>query len=368
MPDLSERIRDLIDAGAPPVTAEEVINASPIAQGDGRYRKWPRGRRVGAYAGVIAAAAVILAVVDLQITPSKISTGVPPAAAASVLDDAANRAGSAKPLVPGPGQFLYVRTLVSSTQGEGRGQGRGRAGLYWFDVQEINEVWSSPAAKGTTRWELVGGPKFISGTDRAMWMAEGSPQIISGGNFGGAATYYDVSHLPTQESKIAAFIAKQPALPGDSLPASRFITAAGFIENGASSQQRAALLRYMATIPGVKLAGTATAVGTHRSGTVLAVAMSPETSVQVILDRSRSEVVELRYVVVGIPSGTGPRSPLAADLGQYAFKMGEVRSYVDFLFAGLADSSGAVPNHAPPVPASWPLGTMHDPEPGSLYP
>ena len=360
MLDLKDQIQSFIDTGAAPVTAEEVMTRDSPLRGVANERRPSRPhRRIGIYAAIVAVAAVVLAVVGLSIPAGKNNVGVMPASAAAVLESAASEAQAQQPLVPGPGQFLYVRTLVSMTSGP-------KPSYY---VQELKQTWTSSQVQGTTQWQVVGQPQFITGADRTAWEAEGAPPLQSGYGGGGASPYYDVVGLPTDPSKMEAFFASQSDLAPDPYYGRnavwQFTTAAAFLQNGASALQRSALLRFMATIPGVELAGQATTVGTDRSGTVLAIPSDfSGLSVQVILDTQTSDLLEMRYVV----TDSALYAKATPGFQGEVLAAGQVRNYVDFLYAGIATSSSSLPSEAPTLPANWPFGTTQEPLPGSLYP
>jgi hypothetical protein len=46
---------------------------------------------------------------------------------------------------------------------------------------------------------------------------------------------------------------------------------------------------------------------------------------------------------------------------------GQAKLYEDFLYAGIADSSSAIPDGAPASLVPWPFGTSREPLPGSAY-
>jgi hypothetical protein len=368
MLELGEQLRDFIDSGVTPIAPEEVM-AVEYRFGGATFGGPPQRPilRTGVYAALVAVVAAALVVICLVLPNSKVGPGVTPASAATVLNSAAAQAQAQKPLVPGPSQYLYVRTLVSGINGGTLGNTSST--MVWYDVQEVWQTWSSPLAAGVTHSEVVGQPEFITGADRASWVAAGSPPLLSGYSGGGSPPYYDVLRLPTHPSEIEAYFAEQPGLPSSPTvghdAAWQFTTAAAFLQNGASSAQRAALLRYMSTIPGVRLIGTATSIGTDRKGSVLSIPSdTPGLSVQAILDTQSSELVEVRYVV------TNPTLYAAATSGlrSEALNAGQVRNYSDFIYVGIANSSGSVPVGAPVLPIAWPFGTTREPLPGSLYP
>ena len=323
-------------------------------------------------AALVAAAAVVVA---LLASSTSGPTSAPSRASASiVLRRAALAADAQQPLVPGPGQFLYVRLLVGSRAGYdfflATGPPRQLSRYY---VQSMNQLWTAPSGPNRQTMTVVGQPQFITQADRSLWREAGSPPIESGYGSGTAPPYYDVTDLPTDPSKMAAYFTSQSDLP--SAPADGrdglwdFSTAASFLENGASATQRAALLEYMATIPGVSNDGTGTTLGTKETGTILSIpSRRPGSTYQAIIDPSTSRLLETRLVVSDPSALVAPtRAEVASGRAIAPLGAGQAESYVDFLYAGIADSSSAAPATAPAAPPAWPFGTGRLPVPGSAY-
>lgn len=366
MLDLDEQIRQFVDGGAPPVTAQEVVDAVGPRRVVRRSPAWRRPRWAAYAVGTAAlvASAVVVALAGTS------SIGPPPAtrigrvAAPVVLRRAAAAADAQSPVVPGPGQFLYVRTLTVSP--EGIDLGAGQPSIHYY-VDAVQQSWTSPTGPGTGSWAAVGQPTFVTGEDRSAWEAAGSPPISSGLVTQSAGPYYDVVDLPTDPSQMSAYFASQTYLATEPRPghagAWEFDTAADFLQAGASSAQRAALLEFMATIPGVANAGAATSLGTKQTGTLLTIpaANNPGMDVEVIVDPTTSELIEQRTVVTD--AAKNAEKPTSPPLGA-----GEATWYRDFLYAGIANSSNVAPAAAPPLTTPWPYGTTRTPAPGSAYP
>ena len=371
MLDLSEDIRNFIDAGAPPVSVNEIWKRQPASQLS-PTRTGPRRRRVrraGVLAGLVAVAAAVLLVMGLNVTSTGVRTGETKVSAATVLLRAANVAASQPALVPGPGQFLYVRTL------DGSKSRIVRPGAQFprYYIQYVVQTWSTPNAPGASTVTAAGTPEFITAADRALWEADGSPTIEAPGGGGGPVVYYDVADLPTDPSRIAAYFASQPDLPNvvyGRTPEWEFTTAVSYLQNGASSDQRAALLRFMATIPGVENLGSVATFGTHRTGTLLSLPSdTPGISSQAIIDANTSEVLEERGLVTNEAELVKPTpAKVAAGLADAPLQEGQVVGYVDFLFDGLSETNDTAPADAPAIPPSWPPGTSVPPAAGSAYP
>jgi hypothetical protein len=379
MPDLAERIREFVEAAQPTVTMDQVTEVlarqqreSPSVRSTGRRRPLIAITLVAA--SVVAVVATIIAVganPDAAQHTRSADSGSP---AAKVLKHAALVADTQPSLVPGPGQFLYVRLLDGSQEAAlfpPTGVGHPLARYY---VQETLEQWTSQTGPNHQTWTVVGQPEFITGNDRELWEQAGSPLIESGYGNGGTPPYYDVTDLPTDPSRMAAFFASQTELQTQTLTGKPnnlwdFTTAASFLENGASAQQRAALLRYMATIPGVADDGPGTTLGTKLTGTILAMpSTKPGLTVEVVIDEGTSEVLEIRTVVSDASLlGSPPAEQIAGGRAVAPLKEGQAQQYQDFLYDGIAESSNAVPSGSPIPPPTWPYGSGREPQAGTAY-
>lgn len=383
MPDLAERLREFVDTAQPSMTRDEIAEVvSRRHQGGGLVRS--SGRRKPLIAGLLVAAGVIALVATLLVRTGASNTGsrLTPsisklASASAILKHTAMVADSQQPLVPGPGQFLYVRLLDGSTAGQDFFPLNGPVHpVSRFYVQETLEQWTSSSGPNRQASTNVGQPEFITQTDRQLWEQAGSPLIETGYSGGGTPPYYDVADLPTDPSKMSTYFASQADLvqaqTSEGLPLNslwEFSTAANFLESGAAGPQRAALLDYMATIPGVVNAGSGTTIGTKQSGTIFAM---PSTAAgftfQVIIDQANSQVLEQRLAVSDPTKLFTPTSAQVADGQEIApLGVGQAKLYTDFLYAGIADSSSSIPSGAPPSPALWPFGSGREPLPGSAY-
>lgn len=370
MPELAERIRTYVDLAQPSVSMSEIEGALNRR----RPLRAVRRRRRRLSGGILVSAGVVTIVAVLLAMPQPSPNGTSSASAATILNGAAAVADSQQPLVPGPGQFLYVRLLDGSGGAEDFFPQTGpERTLARFYTQETLEQWMSPTGPNRQAFTTVGQPEFYTEADRQLWEQAGSPLIESGYGFGGGPPYYNVANLPTDPSKMSAYFASQAdlvqAAGGRLNTLSDFSIAADFLERGASGEQRAALLKYMATIPGVTDDGPGTTLGTKQSGTILAM---PSTaagfSFQVIIDQTTSEVLEQR-LVVSDPSKLYQPAPAQVAAGQAIaqLQVGQAKDFQDFLYAGIANSSSSIPNGAPSSPAPWPFGTGREPLPGSAY-
>lgn len=364
MIELNERIRDFIETGASPVSADEIFAAhvsTHVMTISHRVRRRPR-RRLWLL-GVAAALIIALLSVGLVSVPGVKNNAVSPASAATLLGSMAAKASSENPLVPGPGQYLYVATIVSMTGGEGM---HPSPKMFWYYSDELHQVWTSPTATAHQTYEIVGRPEFVSAADRAVWVTDGSQPLQSGSSGYGPPLYYDVEGLPTEAPEILAYLKSQTYLPKESSYGSQasweFDTALQFLENGASSTQRAALLKFIATIPGVRLAGNSKSIVTHERGSVIELPFKKSgVTEEAIFDPSNSNLIEIRNVVTTLTS------KVSSIPGPTRF-VGEIQSYSDFAFAGItrAKSDYSLPLGTPKFSKVWPFGSTREPLPGWL--
>ncbi len=366
MTDLNNRFRNFIDNGVAPISAEEIFVASAAVQiktKAGRRRRRLR-RRLLLLSSITAIAATIAVVITgLVSIPGTKNTGVAPASAATFLKSVASEAASQKALVPGPGQYLYVATI----EGTGNGMTIPPRKMFWYDSDELVQSWTSPRTKGRQTWQVVGRPRFVSAADRAIWVADGSKPLESGNSSGGPPSYYNVTGLPTNASAMVTYFKSQTDLPAESnfgsWPGWEFDTALSYLQNGASSAQRAALLRFVATIPGVRLLGHATSIVTGERGSVIAMGPSKRGGTQeAIFNPSTSSLIEIRIVISALPPKTTTTVPQPTPF------VGEILTYSDFLFAGIThgNSTFSLPKGTPTFPQAWPSGSVREPLPGWL--
>jgi hypothetical protein len=356
MPDGRQQIREFIEAGARPVTADEIVANGRAPMGRSPDRAVRGIRRLGLYGAVAVPAAILALIIGLAVAPSGVTGHAPPGDIASVLARAADGAATEPALVPGPAAYLYVRTLTGTIDFAASSPGKP---LEQFYVEEVDQTWSNAHGLGAQRVDGVGRPRFVSGADRSAWRADGSKPLRAGVGAGtevnATAGSYDVTDLPTDPARLPAYFARQRVLPPRPSSGSDamwlFSSALAYLQHGASSTQRAALLRFIATIPGVEDKGAARSLGTGQPGTLLSLAPAQRdqgsTAVQAVLDVTTSALREVRTV----------------DLGHG----GHIESYSDFLAAGLTGATDAMPAGVPSLPAAWPHGTAREPAPGSVY-
>ena len=372
MPDLDERIRAYVDTAQPRVTLREIKECLNENQPMGRSRSNSRRKWLLGVSAVVAGVAALM--VAFLTVPNAGPGKSSPASAATILRHTAMVADSQRPLVPGPGQFLYVRLLDGSrelgTSFQSLGHGMPCPGTTFR--KPSNNGLRRPAR--TARHPRSSTNLSSSTTPTGNCGRKPDPLSLTPGySGGGAPPYYDVTDLPTDPSKMSAFFASQADLVqtanGQPNALWDFSTAASFLQRGACSEQRAALLEYMATIRGVTDAGSGTTLGTKQTGTILAMpSTAPGYAVQVIIDQATSQVLEQRLVVSDPGSLPAPTAAqIASGRGIAPIQMGQAEQYTDFLYVGIAGSSSAIPNGAPPSPAPWLFGSGREPLPGSAY-
>ena len=358
MLELDKQLRELIDTGAPPVTVDEIVAArQPMtSHNETRSRRDHFRRSRAVLVSGLALAIIAGAIVGLVVIPGPNGLTSGRASAASFLNAAATIAQHQKPLVPGPGQYLYVATVVSLTNGETSAPS---PKMFLYFTNELVQTWTAPGLAGHQTWTLVGQPEFVSAADHAIWVIDGSKPLQSGSSSGHSSPYYDVANLPTNPSSILAFFKRQKYLYRASREDANweFNSALTFLQNGASATQRAALLRFLATIPGVRLMGTATSMVTHERGTLIGLpADLPGLTNEAIFNPSTSQLIETRTVITA-PNKL-PRFYRTGSVRDYF--TGEIQSYSDNLSIGVSGLT-ARPSKSPPLPPVWPSGSTRKP-------
>lgn len=290
--------------------------------------------------------------------------------AMALLHSLATIADGQSPLVPGPGQYLYLRELGASiTNGfaptRGTSSTEGQEGSWTYYEQYVRQTWTSPTGPKATSTSNVGVPQFLTKADEEAWKAAGSPPISTGAGGSLPNPYYDVTDLPTDPTKIAAYMANQPGLPASNLssdPVWQFNEASEYLGAGASSEQRAALYSFMPTLPGVVNYGPATTLGTGLSGVAIGLPGHDGERVEVVIDTENSSILELRVLVVD------PTQYPAVLAGAWKVESGEAINYYDYVSTGVVDSNTASPADAPALPTSWPFGATRQPASTVAYP
>jgi len=220
----------------------ERITATPAP----RMRR-PRARTRRRLAVPALAAAVVATALAVAVSNGSHGTG---SAAAATLKKAAAVARTQTPLIPGPGQFLYTKSVdayLSTTVPAGVGTD------YSVLVPHVRETWLGP--DGGRLYETSGKPTFLSARDRARWVANGSPSLTESASEDplDAAKPLD---LPTDPDALYARLQHEAAGNGNGTDAEMFTLVGDSLrETSATPEQRAALYQVAARIPGVELIG-----------------------------------------------------------------------------------------------------------------
>jgi hypothetical protein len=359
MLDLDNQLRELIDNGASPITAEEIFaSREPMtSQSNQRFHRNHSRRSRAVLVSGLALAIVAGAIVGLVAIPGPSSFTSGRASAASFLNATATIAQHQKPLVPGPNQYLYVANAVSLTNGETVAPS---PKMFFFYADELVQTWTAPGLAGHQTWTTVGRPEFVSAADHAIWVIDGSKPLQSGSSSGHSSPYYDVVNLPTKPSAMLAFFKSQNYLNRADVGRNadwEFSSALAFLQNGASASQRAALLRFLATIPGVRLMGSGTSMVTHERGTLIGLpADLPGLTNEAIFNAATSKLIETRTVITA-PNKLPAFYRTPPERHYFA---GEVQSYSDSLSIGLSGSSTR-PSNSLRLPPAWPSGSTREP-------
>jgi hypothetical protein len=357
MIDLDAQLRMLTDNAATPVGADEIIarhkkqeNAGTVDDSRLAGRRWSRAIVAVSVAAVVVVVALLAS--SLTRTPER-SPQAGLGNAHDFLLRAATLASEQKPLVPGPGQWLYTRVISEQVESSGIWD----TNVYMEDVEQ---EWTSPTGPNASDSFMAGQPQFLTKAGQAAWIAGGSPPVQAI-YIGYSPVYYDVQDLPTEPSQVGSYLAShatgvQGVSPSE--PWVQFGLVAQFLGHGASSDQRAALLRYLATLPGVTDLGMTKALGTHESGMTLAINPPYSSKVEMLIDPSTSRMIEVRDIATSTT-----RRPVGVQIAN-----GQALFYADYSVEGISGSSSQPSAGAPLLPAQWDYGTSRQPLPTVAYP
>jgi len=207
----------------------------------------PRARRRRVAIPAFAAAAVAAAIAVF------VSVGGhgTPSAAAAMLRKTADVARAQTPLVPGPGQYLYTKSVagaINTTVPVG-----GADAVYNVFVPEVREIWIGP--DGGRLYETTGAPHFPTARDRERWIADGSPQLEEPPSETTLPPARPLD-LPSDPDALYARLEQDARGHGSGLYSEMFTLVGDSLrETSATPAQRAALFQVVARIPGVELVG-----------------------------------------------------------------------------------------------------------------
>jgi hypothetical protein len=362
----AEKRRPTVGVTAPFGRVVRLIGGSDVAGGpvsssadraDGSHRQRQRRwvARVAALAVLVAAAGGAGVLLEPG-TPAG-----PGTAAAAVLKKLAHVAAyQPAPIVPGPGQYLYVDSVEAYTDTAGTSP-NGGAG-YTVLLPENRQIWI--AANGSGRiLETFGDSIFLSAQDRANWEAAGSPPIqhpptdMSFGPGGLVDGPTNLSELPTNPSALAAEISSRKIEGGPPGPAEDFTQVADMLrETDASPALRSALYQVAAGLPGVEALKTVTD-HSGRSGVGIAY-VNKGLRHELIFDPKTSALLGEYYTIVG--PGSGYDAPVGTVVGREVYLQSSVVNSLPSAPA-TAPSQPVVPATPAPsnsaVSSNWPAPT-----------
>jgi hypothetical protein len=267
VPELSEMIRDYVDAVAPRISLDDVRER--MERGSDASAVRPE-RRHASVALVVAAAALALALVaTLLIVP----TGSPPPSAAAVLNEVAMVAAARpKGPVPHSHEYLYYEMTQGSVAATPVSDGHASVLYRYTDVEN---TWVAPDGTGRQRIAFAAGTPVLP-SQRAQWntlRATVGPSSTSDTTFptslptgipsvGGplvhttgtsyVLSYLDINAFPTQPAALKRNIERYLAPSG---AISLFYFAGNALQVGARPALRAALFEVVEHLPGVTLLG-----------------------------------------------------------------------------------------------------------------
>lgn len=299
----------------------------------GRALGWrPRHVRLALVATGSAALAIALSVTIFS------GGGRVESAAAQALHEVATVAAAQKPVVPGPGQFLYTRSKGAYLQATDR---------WSVQVPSVEEIWSSldGSRNGRTR-HVSGKPRFVSGGQRAKWVVAGSPPLPPAGRVedsanSGGGSFIDASGLSTEPKALRETIEAReiPGVDGPPGEAETFTLIGDMLREAyLPSAVRSALYEAAAELPEIELLGEVDdPVG--RSGTAIAYSDRKRgTRNELIFDPDTSELLGERVSLVR--SGAfGFEAPPGTEIGYVAYLESKV---VDSVGKGAPPQAGAV--------------------------
>lgn len=268
MPELSEMIRDYVDAVAPHSTLEDVWaltgsdRAAPAAK--------PNRRRVRVGLAIAATALAVALVVALLIVP----TGSPESSAAATLNGVA-RVAASRPSGPvaHAHEYLYYEMTQGSVQATPVPVGQ-RSILYRYT--ETLDTWVAP--NGSGRQRITYAPDtVVLPSQRAEWDTPpprvippttsdttfpttffgshpvGGPLVVPHGtNSHYVLSYPDTAKFPTQPAALERAIEKYFSVtPTRRGATSLFFLVGNVLQVGASPALRAALFKLVEQLPGV---------------------------------------------------------------------------------------------------------------------
>ena len=300
------RDEDLADESKTPAALAllDEITATPDAtEADATPATGPVGVRAGRRRWLaVPALAAALGAAALAVLISNGGNGTSRAAAAT-LRKTASVARTQTQLIPGPGQYLYTKSVDAY---ENTTVPIGGAGTdYSVLVPHVRQIWLGP--DGGRLYETNGTPQFLSARDRARWIADGRPKLTEPPSENQLPPARPLD-LPSDPGALYARLRHDAAGHGSGLDEEMFTLVGDSLrETSATPAQRAALYQVAARIPGVELVGpvkdtagrAGVAVGMSDQGIRFMLIFDPDTSALL-----GEEQVALDGNPYGYPAGT----------------------------------------------------------------
>jgi hypothetical protein len=314
MPDLSERIRDLVEAADAPVTLSEVREIVEKRPSRGRRS----GLTIASVGVVLAAAAVVVGVVVVPASPNHPPvTATPPQTAAVQLQKIALTAGRQPVVSPGPNQWLHTEQTMSIAAYVSQ-VGTTPTPDAQATIDATIGTWSDTTGQACVS-AATDPAQFAGPANQAAWTdaglidqplnqpVTGCESIIQGDTAGSltqATGVIDVSSLPTDSVTLAreleAGTTGIPTVDGVAPGAgtnAAFERAAILLvgpDSGATPAFESALYGALATIPGVNALGPVTAHSGSTGAGFSAVTTSGTTTI--VVDPATGALLEARNV------------------------------------------------------------------------
>jgi hypothetical protein len=385
-PEAREAIRRALEARMYAAAAEArtfgeaVARSHPPASSPRRRGLFERRRRVLAFAGAIAVAAVVAGALVLGSGPT-----AQPASAAEILHEAAGAAAASEApgtLVPGPGQFLFrkerrlsVAGWLSPVPGPDADTPTATTGgtmhgpdAYNAVVPTTVEEWVADDGSGRLR-EALGPLQFWSPAEEAGWRGAGSPppppfnpeyrqlypeafRHLREANshvldfeqqgFGASFHFSDTSKLPTGPKTLRRAVeANAIEVGGFNLlyPKAKHLDAEQtkeelinvLFEGAPAPRLQAAIFNALAEVPGVEVVAATDSLG--RDGDAIKFAVEDGVRREYLFDPETSNLLANRGVLVDPAASRSYKElPAGTTIGER-----------DFIASGVVDSTGETP-------------------------
>ena len=268
-----------------------------VAPGGGRRRVLPRRRRwvaAAAVAGAVGVAALVVLVSGGRNGASN--------AAAATLRRVAAVARAQPSFRPGPGQYLYTKSVNAYLDTWVPG---GAQTAFNVLVPHVRQIWLGP--EGGRLYETSGTPRFLTAGDRERWLADGRPRLTEAPSETRLPPAPPLD-LPSQPNALYDRLEHDATGHGSGTYSEMFTLVGDSLrETSTTPAQRAALYEVAARIPGVELVGRVRD-SAGRSG--VAVAMTDDgIRSQLVFDPKTSALLAEEQVALpgnplGYPAGT----------------------------------------------------------------